>query len=464
MTTKSSMMILSNTLSGKGDHMHTQNVRIMLATLVLLVAPSIGYHSPATAASKKGTSSSAFLSQAYLRGSMQGKSGAALDLNGDGNEDLVIGAPYARHKGTNGALLVYLSTPRGFRKRPSAVLRGDGNLGWSLVALGDMDGDGKGDFAAGAYSGSGENVSLSGTVAVYKGGRKPQKVAVLEGDNAMDKFGYALASGDLNNDGSPDLIVGAPLHSPSPALYQKGAVYVYLGPTYGPAYDIKIPATAANGGIGFSLATGDINDDDVDDLLMEAAGKVIGYYGGDSFSPSAGPDVAFSSRDTGFGRAIAVLWDVNSDGYNDVAVGAYRAPAIIGDTETGRLSILAGGDSSLEFLATIDGEDKSGQFASAILPVPDVDGDGIPDLAVSAVHADGDPWPMTGKIFIFDGGTLTEETAETIRAIPGEARDMHLGAFLALVGRGRWLAAGAPTEKTNTGRVRLYDLGSVGNK
>lgn len=454
--------------------MCTRNVGIILAAMVLLMASGMAYHTLATAASKKGASAPASLSQAYLRGSMQGHSGIALDLNGDGNDDLVVGAPYAKHKNkhkskyksthkhTTGALLVYLSTHRGFRNRPSAVLRGEGILGWSLVALGDVDDDRKSDFAAGAVNGSGENVSLSGTVAVYKGGRKPQKVAVLEGDNAMDNFGYALASGDLNNDGSPDLIVGAPMHSPSPDLYQQGAVYVYFGPDYAPADAMKIPATAANGGIGFSLATGDINDDGVDDLLMGASGKVIGYFGGDSFPSEEGPEVVFESGDRRFGRSIAVLWDVDGKGCNDVAVGAHEA-AVGDDRYNGRLYILGGGPSlgdglsSLDLLATIDGKEKSGQFASAILPLGDVNGDHIPDLAVSAEHADGNPWTMTGKIFIFDGSTLTEEPAETIRAIPGEARDMHLGSFLALVD-GNWLAAGARTEKANTGSVRLYDL------
>ena len=120
-------------------------------------------------------------------------------------------------------------------------MEGDGNLGWSLVSLGDVNGDGKGVFAAGAYSGSGENVSLSGTVTVYKGGGAPQKITTLEGENAMDKFGYALAAGDLNGDELADLIVGAPFHSPDPALYQMGAVYIFFGPTFNQANKLKNP-------------------------------------------------------------------------------------------------------------------------------------------------------------------------------------------------------------------------------
>lgn len=410
------------------------------------------------------------LSLDSLRGGMQGQSGIVLDLNGDGYEDLVIGAPYARVKGAVGALLVYRGNRSGFQ--PNALLTGEDNLGWSLVSLGNVAKDGKGYFAAGAFGGSNSAVSLAGTVAIYKGinpmaGSKPEKLTVLAGENALDKFGYVLAAGDLNGDGIPDLAVGAPFHSPGPALYQKGAVYVFFGPDYNPGTAVKIPATSANGGIGFSLAAGDLNGDGVDDLLVQASGKVNVYYGvKGSFAPNPDlPDVVFKSSDAGFGKSMAVLPDLNGDGLKDFAVGADQA-TIGGVPSSGRLFILAGGvgqrsvnadAASPDLLAKIDGEPNEGRFGSAVLPV--INAEGGTDLAVSAVHAEGNPWWTTGKIYLFNGKSLTSgASVATANAFPGDGRDMNLGAFLAQSVQRKSLVAGAPTVNANTGGVWLFDL------
>jgi len=446
----------------------------LLAGLLFLSCLQLTSDLVVCAAAQKDRPSPKFLCEEHLQGSMQGSSGTVLDFDGDGRQDLAVGAPYARLQDGVGAVLVYYGNDSGIMKGAGALLSGGGNLGWSLISLGDINGDGNAWLAAGAHSGSGENVSLSGTVSIFRGGGIPLKVVSLEGENAMDKFGFALTAGDLNADGIPDLIVGAPLHSPSPAFYQQGAAYIFFGPDFDPAQGLKIPAADGRGGIGSSFATGDINSDGFDDLLMEAAGKVIGFYGGPSFrlasDPEAEPDVVFNCADRGFGRSIAVLWDVDKDGYKDVAIGAYQAQLSYTDIDTGRVFIVSGGSglrsvdldanpAPQDLIARIDGEPNGGQFGSAILPVADIDGNGTPGLAVSAVHGDGNTWPMTGKIFLVDGSKLgVGVTLASAAVFPGESRDMHQGAFLALIEERMWLVAGAPTDKANTGSVRIFDL------
>jgi hypothetical protein len=72
---------------------------------------------------------------------------------------------------------------------------------------------------------------------------------------------------------------------------------------------------------------------------------------------------------------------------------------------------------------------------------------------------------MTGKLFLFSRDDIRLGTpVSSVKSIPGTARDMHLGTSLAQV-QGRWgtlLAAGAPTEDVNTGRVRLFELTTFG--
>jgi len=410
----------------------------------------------------------AVLRQESLRGSRQGQAGIVLDVNGDGREDLVIGAPYARGQGTGGAVLVYHGSAGGFPGRPTAILEGHGNLGWSLAALGDVPGLGRGVFVAGGFSGNGDTASLSGIAAIYAGGSEPRRVLQLAGETAMDKFGAALAAGDFNGDGIPDLSVGAPFHSPSPGLYQRGAVYVFFGPDYRPTTAVKIPATAAAGGIGFALAAGDVTGDGIDDLLLQASGKVLIHYGASgSFAPSpASPKAVLQSTAAGFGRTMAVLPDLDGDGCRDVAVAADQA-TVAGIGNSGSLFILRGGRGdrtvnadapSPDLLSRIDGEPDGGGFGSAIAVLGNP-AQGSMDLAISAVHADGNPWPVTGKIYLLPGASLTSGAGLTAaRAIAGEARDLHLGAFLAVLGGGNRLAAGAPTQDADTGAVRIFDV------
>ena len=114
--------------------------------------------------------------------SQQGASGGVADFNGDGVEGLFVGAPYAEGSSLLSAVFVYKGDAGGFAAEPTWTLTGDDNFGYRFANLGDIDGDGTGDFAMTALKGDSEEASLSGSVIVFKGGASGQVLKKLGGE------------------------------------------------------------------------------------------------------------------------------------------------------------------------------------------------------------------------------------------------------------------------------------------
>lgn len=409
-----------------------------------------------------------------LMGSKQGKSLGLADVDGDGIPDKVVGAPYATTSTNTGAVLVYKGdSTGGFSSTPTSLLTGDDVFGWSFVKLPKASNSDTEKFAIGAIYGNGDDVSLSGSVSIYQGGSgAPQLVKKLAGEGPMDRFGFSLAAGDLDGDGYTDIIIGAQFNTPSPALYQKGAVYVYFGPDF--TRGIALHATSANNGLGWTVATGDINGDSMADLMISVSGKVLVYYGGASFASGSStpvsvdsPNVTIKSSDSGFGKAIAVLGDVNGDGTPEIAIGAPNA--VVGaNRDTGTIYIVKGtvtGTVDLgaatppaDLIVKINGAALFDRFGSSIVPVGDVDGDSKADFAVSATLADVNTNDISGKVYLFKGKDINASTTlANSMAFKGSMIDQSYGTFLAPAGT-RKLFIGAPTANMNTGSVFMVDL------
>ena len=413
-----------------------------------------------------------------LQGSQQGQSGGLADYDGDGIDDMMVGAPYAKGNGTLGAVLIYKGSANGFDSKPTWILTSDDNFGFSLANLGDVDGDGKADFAVGAYNGDGTDVSLSGSVTIYKGGSSGKVIAKLAGDDALDKFGLSISGGcDLNGDGIKDIIVGAPFNTPGPERYQGGAVYVYFGPDFKEATRIKLPASTTNTGIGSTVTCGDLNNDGIGDLIIGASSKVLVYYGKPGFNPSINsPDVTIASSDSKFGTALAVIKDLDNDGFNELVIGAPQAAVSLNSVNTarvGRVYIVKGGSGTRtinlaspgsDLLTRIDGAAYFDFFGSTITPVGDVDGDGKPDLAVAAINADKDGATSaatgltSGKVYLIKSknlktdGSVTPITSAT--AFNGSVGNMRYGTFMApFTKNGPKLLVGAPTVNRQSGCI-----------
>ena len=196
------------------------------------------------------------------------------DVNRDGLEDVVIGAPgwdfvFGRFSVPDeGRVGVYLGGAHGLATSPAVVLAGTGsfeNMGASVAGAGDLNGDGYGDVAAGAPGG--DQVAVLFGAANANGG-----TATIAGPQSGARFGACVAAaGDLDADGHSDLLVGAPLHDGTTGV-DEGRVYAYLGSaggTFGgPAWFKEGGAAGAN--LGAALGAGEVTADAFPDVIVGA--------------------------------------------------------------------------------------------------------------------------------------------------------------------------------------------------
>jgi hypothetical protein len=154
-------------------------------------------------------------------------------VNGDGYDDVIIGAHYNDDGGNNaGKAYVYLGTASGLSTTVSWTATGEAAgdyLGASVASAGDVDGDGYGDVIVGAHSNN-DGGNDAGKVYVYLGSASSLSTTVSwteTGEVAIDYLGSSVASaGDVDDDGYGDIIVSA--HGSNDA----GKAYVYGGTGY----------------------------------------------------------------------------------------------------------------------------------------------------------------------------------------------------------------------------------------
>lgn len=257
------------------------------------------------------------------------------DVNGDGFDDVIVGSPTHDMGASNTGMAQVFSGADGSVLWTFHGENTNDRLGVCVAGIGDLDGDGHDDVAAGAplYDGSGFSNDNRGRVYVYSG-RTGALLYTLTGEAEGDNFGWAVcAAGDADGDGLPDLAVGAPLND---ALGSNtGRVYLYSGPDGAP---IRVyTGEAASDKLGLTVSpAGDVDHDGFDDLLTGAWWFDIGPDSSDN----RGRAYVFSGRTgealytiTGehtrdhLGRPAAGGIDINEDGTPDVLIGARDSDA-----------------------------------------------------------------------------------------------------------------------------------------
>jgi len=288
----------------------------------------------------------------------------------------------------------------------------DDGLGFSVAPLGDLNGDGISDFAAGANLAS-PNGTRSGQVLVYSGA-DGTILLQLDGRVPAERFGSSIsATGDLDNDGIQDLLVGAILASPG-GLNFAGSVYAISGATGVELF--RIDGTDANDFLGEDIDTiEDLNGDGIDDLLVSQTGwqggailkigavQVISGADGSLIRRIEGTDLV-----SNFGNALATVNDTDGDGIQDILVGAYLAdPNAV--SNAGSVFLYSGATGNL--LQRIDGFAGQQAFGVAVASAGDVNGDGSDDLLIGANQfglQSGEAYVYSGatgdQIYLFEGG------------------------------------------------------------
>jgi K319-like protein/FG-GAP repeat protein/centrosomal CEP192-like protein/VCBS repeat protein len=383
-----------------------------------------------------------------------GKSVAGIgDVNGDGIGDLVIGAPGADKvyilSGKDQSLLRSVSDPDGLSKY---------QFGFTVVAVGDWDGDGFADFAVGA-PGIPNVVPLPcvldckpdpqwGRVFVFSGATGSLIKRIFAPEPTL-QFGYAIAPlGDLNGDGKQVLAIGAPVLGKG-----FGSVYAILGTDGTQIWKATESGIGTNpqpiASFGASLAVlHDINGDGKPDLLVGAPfhDDGTGKYPGAAYVLSGGDGTELRSHippqivgDNRFGVSVANVADQNGDGVNDY---------IVGDPKVSKVYLFNGADGS--FLAGIGSKQLNDSFGSATALVSDYDSDGVPDFFIAA--PDGD------RVY------LMNKSGTELLHVANPAPDTHsfgraLSATRDLGGdSGLDLLIGAPNEVSGSGAAYLVTI------
>ncbi len=320
-----------------------------------------------------------------------------IDVNQDGLPDWVLGMPEADSIASNAGKVSVISGADGSELFSAFGLKVDDGFGWAVDWVGDVDADGRPDFAGSTPDHAG---GRNGIVRVFSG---TNGVELLRWRGASDRLGFAFAAaGDTDADGHDDVVVGAPYADVG--FSNSGSAYVYSGLDGSLRWSVHGPSTNAHLGTSVS-GLGDVNADGYPDVVIgapganQAQGAAYVYSGRDGLMLHS---ISGREQSDYLGQSVSGPGDINDDGQADLIASIPTEPGA-GSDKSGTVLLHSGRTGRL--MTDLRGESDGSFFGSSTAGLGDIDDDQINDFVVAAVMERGGAY-LSGVVYAFSSNDL----------------------------------------------------------